>query len=167
MCQFAAPPGYRRASALVSPTLAPFAAIIDAILETDKQVHVKQRHTAVRIRERLRDEHGYGGGYTLVREYVNGVANRQKEVFMPLAHRPGHAQVDFGEADGYIGGQEDTFPLFLLGHAAFGCVFRQGVSDRGHGSFFGWTSCCLRVCRRCTAIYSLRQHQVCGGQDIR
>lgn len=31
MCQFAAPPGYRRAP--VSPTLAPFVAIIDAILE--------------------------------------------------------------------------------------------------------------------------------------
>ena len=88
MCQFAAPPGYRRAPAPVSPTLAPFVAIIDAILEADKQVHVKQRHTAVRIRERLHDEHGYRGGYTLVREYVNGVASRQKEVFMPLAHRP-------------------------------------------------------------------------------
>lgn len=47
---------------------------------------MKQRHTAVRIRERLRDEHGYRSGTTLVREYVNGVASRQKEVFMPLAH---------------------------------------------------------------------------------
>ena len=56
MCQFAAPPGYRRTPAPVSPTLAPFVAIIDAILEADKQVHVKQRHTAVRIRERLRGE---------------------------------------------------------------------------------------------------------------
>jgi hypothetical protein len=43
MCQFAVPPGYRRAPAPVSPTLAPFVAIIDAILEADKQVHVKQR----------------------------------------------------------------------------------------------------------------------------
>ena len=53
MCQFAAPPGYWRTPAPVSPMLAPFVAIIDAILEADKQVHVKQRHTAVRIRERL------------------------------------------------------------------------------------------------------------------
>ena len=49
MCQFAAPPGYRPTPAPVSPTLAPFVAIIDAILEADKQVHVKQRHTAVRM----------------------------------------------------------------------------------------------------------------------
>jgi transposase len=49
-----------------------------------------------------------------VREYVNGVATRQKEVFMPLAHRPGHAQVDFGEADGYIGGKKMRFHYFCL-----------------------------------------------------
>lgn len=114
ICQFAVPPGYRRAQAAISPTLAPFAAVIDAILEADKQVHVKQRHTAVRIRERLRDEHGYTGGYTIVREYVNGAATRQKEVFMPLAHRPGHAQVDFGEADGYIGGKKVRFHYICL-----------------------------------------------------
>lgn len=114
MCQFAVPPGYRRTPSATSPTLAPFVAVIDAILEADKQVHVKQRHTAVRIRERLRDEHGYTGGYTIVREYVNAVAIRQKEVFMPLAHRPGHAQVDFGEADGYIGGKKLRFHYFCL-----------------------------------------------------
>ena len=114
MCQFAAPPGYRRTPSAVSPTLAPFVAIIDAILETDKLVHAKQRHTAVRIRERLRDEHGFTGGYTIVREYVNAAAIRQKEVFMPLAHRPGHAQVDFGEADGYIGGKKIRFHYFCL-----------------------------------------------------
>ena len=114
MCQFSAPPGYRRTPSATSPKLAPFVAVIDAILEADKHVHVKQRHTAVRIRERLRDEYGYSGGYTIVREYVNGVATRQKEVFMPLAHRPGHAQVDFGEADGYIGGKKVRFHYFCL-----------------------------------------------------
>ncbi len=62
MCQFAAPPGHRRTSAPVSPMLASFVAIIDVILEADKQVHVKQLHMAVRIRERLGDEHGYRGG---------------------------------------------------------------------------------------------------------
>lgn len=114
MCQFAVPPGYRRARSAVSPKLAPFVAMIDAILETDKQVHVKQRHTAIRILERLRDEHGFTGGYTIVREYVNAVATRQKEVFMPLAHRPGHAQVDFGQADGFIAGKKMRFHYFCL-----------------------------------------------------
>ncbi len=49
LCQFAAPPGYQRTLASVSPTLAPFVLIIDAILEADRQVHVKQLYTAVRI----------------------------------------------------------------------------------------------------------------------
>ena len=84
MCQYAAPQGYRRKSEPVSPKLAPFTGIIDSILEADKQVHAKQRHTAVRILERLRDEHGFTGGYTIVRNYVYMTAVRQKEMFMPL-----------------------------------------------------------------------------------
>ena len=114
MCAYAAPPGYRRARSPVSPTLAPFTPLIDAIIEGDKTVHIKQRHTAIRILERLRDEHGFTGGYTLVREYVNGMALRNKEMFVPLAHRPGHAQVDFGEADGYIGGKKIRYHYFCL-----------------------------------------------------
>ena len=114
MCAYAAPPGYRRPRSPVSPTLAPFVPIIDAILEADKRVHAKQRHTAIRILERLRDEHGFAGGYTIVREYVNGVALRSKEMFVPLSHRPGHAQVDFGEADGYVGGKKIRYHYFCL-----------------------------------------------------
>ncbi len=43
MYQFATPPSYRRTPTPVSPTLEPFVTIIDAILEVDKQVYVKQR----------------------------------------------------------------------------------------------------------------------------
>ena len=114
MCQYAVPPGYRRKSAPVSPKLAAFTGIIDAILEADRTVHPKQRHTAIRILERLRDEHGFTGGYTIVRNYVYKAKVRQKEMFMPLVHLPGHAQVDFGEADGYIGGKLVRFHYFCL-----------------------------------------------------
>jgi len=114
MCQYAAPPGYRRKSEPVSRKLAPFTDIIDSILEADKQVHVKQRHTAVRILERLREEHGFTGCYTIVRNYVYQAAIRRKEMFIPLAHLPGHAQVDFGEADGYIDGKLVRFHYFCL-----------------------------------------------------
>ena len=51
----------------------------------DKHVHAKQRHTAIRILERLRDEHGLTGGYTIVRNYIYEAATRQKEMFMSLA----------------------------------------------------------------------------------
>jgi hypothetical protein len=96
------------------PKLTGFTGIIDAILEADKQVHVKQRHTAIRILERLRDEHGFTGGYAIIRNYINKAAIRQKEMSMPLVHLPGHAQVDFGEADGYIGSKLVRFHYFYL-----------------------------------------------------
>jgi hypothetical protein len=53
----------------------------------------------------LRDEQGFTRGYTIVRQYVAAARLRAREMFVPLSHRPGHAQADFGEADGYIGGR--------------------------------------------------------------
>lgn len=85
MCQYAAPPGYQRKKEPASPKLAGFIGLIDAILDADKQVHAKQRHTAIRILERLRDEHGFTGGYTIVRNYVHRKACRSQEVFIQLS----------------------------------------------------------------------------------
>ena len=51
------PPGYRRKQPRRKPTLEPFLPIIHEILEQDQQAPKKQRHTAWRIFERLRDEH--------------------------------------------------------------------------------------------------------------
>ena len=39
---------------------------------------------------------------------------RSKEVFVPLSHAPGHAQVDFGEALGIIGGVERKLHCFAM-----------------------------------------------------
>ena len=64
------PPGYRRRQPPKRPKLAPFTDIIDGILEEDRTVHRKQRHTAKRIFERLRDEHGFTGKQTIVKDYV-------------------------------------------------------------------------------------------------
>jgi transposase len=114
MLTFSVPPGYRRGARPPSKKLGPHMAWIDAILEGDGQVHKKQRHTARRIFERLRDEQGFSGGYTIVREYVAKAMLRRREIFVPLSHRPGHAQADFGEADGYIGGKKIRFHYFCM-----------------------------------------------------
>jgi transposase len=114
MLSFSVPPGYRRRERPVSKKLGPYVAWIDAILEGDRNVHKKQRHTAHRIFERLRDEQGFTGGYTIVREYVAAAMLRTREMFVPLSHRPGHAQADFGEADGYIGGKKVRFHYFCM-----------------------------------------------------
>ena len=98
MLAFSVPPGYRRTKPPARPKLGAFTAIIDAILEADLSAPPKQRHTAKRVHKRLRAEHGFAGGYTIVKDYVRERRQRMREVFVPLVHPPGHAQVDFGEA---------------------------------------------------------------------
>ncbi len=88
--------------------------MIDAILEADRQVPRKQRHTAKRIFERLRDEHGFDGQYTIVKDYVRERRRRTQEMFVPLSHAPGHAQYDFGEARVIIGGVERKAHYLVL-----------------------------------------------------
>ena len=58
MCRFSLPPGYVRTKPVARPKLGALIPVIDAILEADQTAPVKQRHTAKRIFERLRDEHG-------------------------------------------------------------------------------------------------------------
>ena len=79
------------------PKLEKFLPIIHEILRQDQRAPKKQRHTAQRIFERLRDEHRYDGGLTIVKDAVRGWKQRQAEVFVPLSHRSGDAQADFGE----------------------------------------------------------------------
>ena len=108
------PPGYRRERAPSRPKLDPFIGVINQILEDDKRVIKKQRHTSKRIHARLRDEHGFTGGLTIVTDYVRERQRRTREVFVPLFHAPGHAQVDFGETLGVIGGVECKLHYFAL-----------------------------------------------------
>jgi transposase len=114
MLLFSVPPGYRRSQAPKRPKLDPFVGIIDQILEDDKSRPAKQRHTSQRIFERLRDEHGYTGGLTIVKDYVLVRRQRLREVFVPLRHDPGHAQADFGEALAVIGGVEGKIHFFAM-----------------------------------------------------
>ena len=106
MLAYSIPPGYARKKPVVKPKLGPWLGIIDQILEDDKSQHKKQRHTAKRIWERLKAEHAFTGGYTVVKDYVRDARVRHKEVFVPLAHPPGDAQADFGEALVVIAGVE-------------------------------------------------------------
>ena len=106
MLAYSIPPGYERKKPVVKPKLGPWLGIIDQILEDDLTQPKKQRHTAKRIWERLKSEHAFTGGYTVVKDYVREARVRHKEVFVPLAHPPGGAQADFGEAMVVIAGVE-------------------------------------------------------------
>ena len=114
MLAYSVPPGYRRKGPPRRPKLEPFTGVIDRILEEDHRVPRKQRHTAKRIYERLRDEYGFDGGYTIVKDYVREHRQRTREMFVPLSHPPGHAQCDFGEALVVIAGVEQKAHCFVL-----------------------------------------------------
>jgi transposase len=100
------PPGYRRREPRKRPRLDAFVGVIDGILalDADPSTPRKQRHTARRIFERLRDEHGYTGSEATVRRYVAEQVRVSGEVFVPLSQPPGEAQFDFGEATVEIAG---------------------------------------------------------------
>ena len=72
MLRYSVPPGYRRQSPPRRPKLDPYRGVIDRILEEDRSLPRKQRHTAKRIYDRLRAEHGFDGRYTIVKDYVRG-----------------------------------------------------------------------------------------------
>ena len=70
MCEFSLSPGYRRTKPPEKPKLGPLLLVIAATLREDRLSPAKQQHTAKRIFERLRDEHSYGGGYTVVKDHA-------------------------------------------------------------------------------------------------
>ena len=79
MLAFSVPPGYRRSQPVRRPKLDAFTGIIDQILEADKLVPKKQRHTSKRVFERLRKEYRFTGGITIVKDYIFAIKQRQRE----------------------------------------------------------------------------------------
>lgn len=109
----------------------------------------KQRHTAMRVYVRLRNELGYDGSYSTVQRYVKRrreemageSVRRNAEGYLTLSWLAGEVQVDFGEAN--LGGHgvvtrgkhlTVTFPRPDVGPAqvfwgeCFGCVC-QGLKS--------------------------------------
>jgi len=108
------PPGYQHTVPRSKPKLGPFLPIIHRILDEDRAAPPKQRHTATRLFHRLRDEFGYPGGASVVGDAVRLWKQRQAEVFVPLEHRPGEAQADFGHALANVGGRLVKVACFVL-----------------------------------------------------
>jgi transposase len=145
MLAYAVPPGYQRTQPIKRPKLGPWLGVIDQILEDDQSQPKKQRHTAKRIYDRLKEEHQFAGGYTIVKDYVRQARLRHKEVFVPLAHPPGHAQADFGEALAVIAGEEQKghFLCVDLPHSddAFVVLFPAENTEsfcEGHNQAFAY-----------------------------
>jgi len=151
------PEPYTRTKEADAPKLGPFKPTIDHILAADEQAPPKQRHTAMQVFRRLRDEHQYAGGYDQVRRYIAAHRQRHEVTFIPLAHDPGQRlELDFGHIyadfpDGRrrvpvliptwsfsnhsfaIGLPTERIEAILAGMVAafefFGCVAREGWWD--------------------------------------
>ena len=50
----------------------------------------------------------------IVKDYIFAARQRQREMFVPLSHPPGHAQADFGEALAVIGGVEQKIHFLVM-----------------------------------------------------
>jgi transposase len=107
------PPAYRAPASRPRPKLGPYLDRIARILEEDMDCPRKQRHTAKRIFDRLAAE-GYEGGYTAVKKAVRDLRRIRSEVFVPLIHRPGEAQVDFGYALVNVAGRLRKVAFFVM-----------------------------------------------------
>ena len=107
------PPGYQLSEPRPEPKIGPFRERIAEILEPDQAVPRKQRHRAKRIFERIGEE-GCCGGYTQGKEAVRELRQIKREVFVPLLHRPGEAQVDFGHALAKEGGVLEKIVFFVM-----------------------------------------------------
>jgi transposase len=111
--KYSEPPGYRQKEARPKPKIGAFLERIAQIIEEDKELPKKQRHTAKRIYERIR-EMGYQGKYTQVKEAVREIRRMKREVFMPLSHALGEGQVDFGSAVVKICGKLRKLVFFVM-----------------------------------------------------
>jgi transposase len=92
------PPGYTQTKPRACPKLNDSVrSVILSILEGDESAPRKQRHTAMRLYTRLRDEHGYAGRYDQVRRFVSQHRRRERETHVLLDHPPGgRLECDFG-----------------------------------------------------------------------
>jgi transposase len=107
------PPPYRAPTPRARPKLGPYLDRIAGILDEDRGCPRKQRHTAKRIFDRIAAE-GYEGGYTAVKRVVRDLKRVRSEVFVPLVHRPGEAQVDFGYALAKVAGRLRKVAFFVM-----------------------------------------------------
>ena len=108
------PPGYRQRHASGQKKIDKVLPIIHQILVDDRKAPKKQRHTAQRIFEVLREKHGFDGKLTIVKDAVRAWKRIHAETYVPLDHPPGEAQVDFGEAQFWLDGELTKTALFVM-----------------------------------------------------
>jgi transposase len=127
--------------------LGPATVWIDEMLRADVSAPRKQRHTIVRIFERLREEHGFDEvAYTTVRNYVNRrrpqinaearEGHRHVEGMVPQVHEPGaEAEVDFADVWVRLAGEPRKCHLFTLRMSYSGKAVHRVFASQAQEAF--------------------------------
>jgi transposase len=134
----AVPPTKRRPESRPAPKLGPFRALIEEWLAADVHAPRKQRHTARRVWQRLREEHGADVSERQVDRYVATVRRRMGEVeaFVPLVSDAGvEAEVDWGEAQILLRGEQTVVHLFLMRACHSGASFVMAFASETQQAF--------------------------------
>lgn len=113
--------------------------IVDQWLTEDRMAPRKQRHTAKRVFDRLRDEEGYTGAASTVRKYV-GRRRRElgvsAEAFVPLTHEPGgEGEVDWYEAEVDFPWGRETMQFFQMRACFSGREFHMAFPRQTQRAF--------------------------------
>ena len=134
-------PPERRKPLRDQPRIGPRKAVIDQILIDDQQVWRKQRHTAHRIWQRLRDEHPeHPVGEATVREYVRDrkieMDIQRREIFVPQTYAPAQeGQIDWFEGDVRLDGQVRRVQIFGMRSMFSGGAFHRAYTNATQQAF--------------------------------
>jgi len=132
-----APPRYQLTAPRRKPVLDPVLPLIEQWLADDEQQPRKQRRTAHRIWEQLRDEHGFAGGEPTVRYAVRQLKAARRPVFVPLQFAPGErAEVDWGTAKVILAGRVAEVQLFCARLRYSGMPFVLAFPHQQQEAFF-------------------------------
>lgn len=140
----AEPRPYTRSRPVTCPKLGRFIPILQQMLAEDALAPRKQRHTAVRMFERLRDEHQYTGKYDQVRRWVAAHRQQERETHLLLDHPPGgRIECDFGliHVDYPHGRQKVSVLLAVWSYSQ--CPFAIALPDETTGSILHGLVCAL------------------------
>lgn len=144
------PTVYRLVKARPDPVMGSYQEHVDRWLLEDPQRPPKQRHTAHRIYERLREEYGFTGAESTVRRFVRQrkaeLELERPDVFIPLEFGPGQdAQADFGEAMVVLAGERLVAQYLVMSLCYSGLPFvmafphqRQEAFFEGQAAAFQW-----------------------------